>query len=65
MTEDVEEWKSVKGYKGYYSVSSFGNVKSVDRLIEDTLGRFRLRRGQMLKLKKREIWISKSRIIKR
>lgn len=52
MTEEIEEWKSVKGYEGYYIVSSFGNVKSVDRHIEDKLGRFRLRRGQTLKLKK-------------
>ena len=29
----MEEWRSVPGYKGYYEVSSEGNVRSVDRVI--------------------------------
>jgi hypothetical protein len=28
-----EVWKDVKGYEGYYRVSNFGSVKSVDRII--------------------------------
>lgn len=28
-----EIWKSVKGYEGYYEVSSFGNVRRVTRLV--------------------------------
>ena len=28
-----EVWKDVKGYDGYYRVSNFGSVKSVDRII--------------------------------
>lgn len=28
-----EEWRKVKGYEGIYEVSSFGRVRSVDRLI--------------------------------
>ena len=27
-----EEWKPVKGYEGYYEISNYGNVKSVDRI---------------------------------
>ena len=27
----MEIWKDVKGYEGYYQVSCYGNVKSVDR----------------------------------
>lgn len=34
-----EIWKDVKGYKGYYQVSNFGNVKSVDRLIKQRCGK--------------------------
>lgn len=29
----MEQWKSVVGYEGLYEVSSFGNVKSLDRVI--------------------------------
>lgn len=29
----IEIWKDVKGYKGLYQVSSFGRVKSLDRII--------------------------------
>ena len=27
----MEEWRDIKGYEGYYQVSDFGNVRSVDR----------------------------------
>lgn len=29
----VEEWKSIKGYEGYYEVSNFGNVRSLERIV--------------------------------
>ena len=29
-----EEWRDVVGYEGYYQVSNFGQVRSVDRVIE-------------------------------
>lgn len=28
-----EIWKDVKNYEGYYQVSNFGNVRSVDRIV--------------------------------
>ena len=28
-----EIWKSIKGYEGWYEVSSFGNVRSLDRVV--------------------------------
>ena len=31
-----EEWKDIDGYEGYYQVSSFGRVKSLDRYVKDT-----------------------------
>ena len=31
-----EEWKDIEGYEGYYQVSNFGRVKSLDRYVKDT-----------------------------
>lgn len=33
MKESEEIWKSVEGYEGIYQVSSFGRVRSLDRII--------------------------------
>jgi hypothetical protein len=30
----MEEWKDVKGYEGYYKVSNYGNVMSIERVID-------------------------------
>lgn len=32
---NIEIWKDVPGYEGYYQVSTFGNVRSVDRVTEN------------------------------
>lgn len=29
----VEEWKPIKGYEGYYEISSFGRIKSIERKV--------------------------------
>ena len=31
-----EEWKDIDGYEGYYQVSNFGRVRSLDRYVKDT-----------------------------
>lgn len=59
-----EVWKNIKGYDGYYSVSSFGNVKALDRLIKDKLGRFRLQKGKQLKLKKEKTGYLRATLLK-
>lgn len=33
MQENIEIWKDVVGYEGYYQVSNLGRVKSVDRIV--------------------------------
>lgn len=33
LTGSAEEWKRVPGWEGFYEVSSLGNVRSVDRII--------------------------------
>lgn len=49
MSKLKEEWKSVIGYEGLYEVSDWGNVRSVDRWITNSLGRKRFWKGQTLK----------------
>lgn len=49
MSKQIEEWKPVVGYEGLYEVSDWGNVKSVDRWITNSLGRKRFWKGQILK----------------
>lgn len=34
MSKTVEEWRPVVGYEGFYEVSDWGNVRSVDRVVE-------------------------------
>lgn len=42
----TEIWKSIVGYEGYYEVSNFGRVRSVDRIATDGSRR----RGRLRKL---------------
>jgi hypothetical protein len=28
-----EVWKDIQGYEGYYQISNYGNVRSVDRFV--------------------------------
>lgn len=37
----TEVWKDIPGYEGRYEVPSFGNIRSLDRVVHDTLGRIR------------------------
>lgn len=49
-----EIWKDIEGYEGFYQVSSFGNVRSLDRtVIFERMGKTTSRhwKGQPLKLK--------------
>lgn len=41
-----EIWKTVEGYEGYYEVSNFGRVRSLDRVVIDSLGRAQHRKGK-------------------
>ena len=48
MKEEI--WKDIKGYEGYYKISSYGNVKSLDRIISNNRGSY-LIKGMYLKHK--------------
>jgi hypothetical protein len=45
----IEEiWKDIKGYDGFYQVSNYGNVKSLDRTIYKKDGNTEFRKGQLM-----------------
>ncbi|ABF57478.1 putative endodeoxyribonuclease [Corynebacterium phage P1201] len=34
----MEEWKDINGYEGYYQVSNYGRVRSLDRVVPHAKG---------------------------
>lgn len=48
----AEIWKDVVGYEGLYEISSFGNIRSVERIIKDSIGRNRIFKSANLKVRK-------------
>lgn len=45
----TEKWKWVSGYKGLYRVSSFGTVRSIDRIVTRSDGMIQSLKGRILK----------------
>jgi hypothetical protein len=45
----VETWKPIPGFEGRYEVSDLGNVRSVDRIIVDSNGYTRRRKGRPIR----------------
>ena len=39
----MEIWKDIKGFEGLYQVSNFGRVKSVDRLVDGSRGKRKIK----------------------
>ena len=50
MKEEI--WKDIKGYEGLYQVSSYGRVRSLDRMETLVNGEKRSRKGITMKLMK-------------
>lgn len=46
----MEKWKDIVGYEGYYQVSSYGRVRSLDRNVLHPTGSIMLRKGLLLKV---------------
>ena len=44
-----EIWKDIKNYEGYYQISNFGRVRSLDRLIIYSNGKRRIHKGILIK----------------
>lgn len=51
---DKEIWKDIKGLEGKYQVSNYGNVRSVDRLVQFKDGRVAHYKGKQMKLRKNQ-----------
>lgn len=49
IDESLEVWRDIKGYEGYYQVSNFGRVRSVDRVITKVNDYISLYKGKILK----------------
>ena len=49
-----EIWRDITGYEGYYQVSNFGRVRSLDRTVEFSDGRKRFYKGKMLSPRMRD-----------
>lgn len=49
MVNNIEIWKDIQGYEGFYQVSNPGRIRSLDRTITDSIGRKRLYKGRILK----------------
>ena len=45
----IEAWDDIYGYSGFYQISSFGRVKSFDRVVLARGGKYRTIRGRILK----------------
>jgi len=60
----MEKWIDIKGYEGYYKISNYGNVKSLDRSYIDTINRsiFKKGRGQKKYIRKNyyAVWLNKN-----
>lgn len=45
----MEIWADIAGFEGYYQVSTYGRVRSLDRYVPDNHNSKRIARGQILK----------------
>jgi hypothetical protein len=59
-----EIWKKVENYEGYYEVSNFGRIRSVNRKIKASRGSTRIREGKIMipQLKKNYYEINLSKL---
>lgn len=48
MQKQSEKWRDIPGYEGYYQVSSLGNVRSVDRVVNRAGGTTVQLKGKIL-----------------
>lgn len=47
--QSIEIWKPIIGYEGYYEVSNYGNVRSINRIIIDSKGNALNYKSKLLK----------------
>lgn len=60
----MEQWKPIKGYEGYYEISNYGNVRSLDRSYMDSINRLVFKTGKEQKKFIRKnyysVWLNKN-----
>ena len=49
MENQIEIWKPIKGYEGYYEFSNLHNVKSLSRIVNRRNGGFNISKERILK----------------
>lgn len=45
---DMEEWRDIPGFEGYYQASSFGRIRSIDRFVSKCDGKVQFWKGRVL-----------------
>lgn len=48
MNKDMEEWRDIPNYEGYYQASNLGRVRSLDRTVICSDGRERFYKGRVI-----------------
>lgn len=48
MENNIEIWKDIPDYEGYYQVSNLGNVRSLDRVIKGKGGYDKIKKGSLV-----------------
>ena len=46
-----ESWADIRGYEGYYQISNYGRVRSLDRYLHALHDSIQIKRGQIIKPK--------------
>ena len=46
----IEEWKDIQGFEGWYQISNYGNIKSLDRISPGKNNSVRHLKGAFMKL---------------
>lgn len=49
LEDRIEIWKDIPDYEGYYQASDLGNIRGVDRVIVNSLGRNKTIKGEIIK----------------
>lgn len=49
LNREPEIWKDIPGYEGLYQISSWGNVRSVNRIVSHPLKNLSSKKGKVLK----------------
>ena len=49
MNNKIEVWRDIKGYEGYYQISDFQRIKSIERMVKHWRGGLRRENEKILK----------------